>query len=123
MVQSLNRDFAGSVVMLEPDGGLQLETLNPLEETSLRFDAIGLGWNTFSPRFYQEIAPLGIDHGYQLLETLINNKNAYLLGNPWWASVTLNEVANRGSRHLKLVTAREFSRGHMLYSLEEDSKP
>jgi hypothetical protein len=122
MVQALNQDFAGSVVMLEPDGGLQLENLSPLEVTPLRFDAIGLGWNTFSPRFYQEIAPLGIDHGYQLLETLINNKNAYVLGNPWWAAVTLNEVANRPTRDLKPVMVREFSRSDSLFRYQEDSK-
>jgi hypothetical protein len=120
MLETLNQDFAGSVVMLEPDGGLQLESLNPLEIISLRFDVINLGWNTFSPRFYQEIAPLGIDHGYQLLDALINNKNAYLFGNLWWASVTMNEIPNRPSRKLKLVVSREFSRGHSLFSYEED---
>ncbi|MFI4921689.1 MAG: hypothetical protein ACHQAZ_08635, partial [Gammaproteobacteria bacterium] len=122
-VHMLNQDFAGSVVLLQPGGGLWLESLSPLEVTDLRFHPVELGWNTFSPRFYQEIAALGIDHGYQLMDTLIDNKSAVELGAPWWGTVMLNMATARPGSTIKAVPIRQINNALYLFRYEEDRKP
>lgn len=111
----LNRDYAGSIVMVEPDGGLRLETLSPLEALPLRFHPIDMGWNTFSPRFYQEIRYLGIDHGYELIDTLVGRQDAYLLGNPWWAGVALNMRTSSMTADVRPLQVYQFSDNDRLF--------
>lgn len=91
-IKFLNQDYAGSIILMQPKSGLPLEKSNPLQSVRLRFTPIQLGWSTFSPRFYQQIAPLGIQHGYQLVEALATHPNAYVICAPGWCRTLLNHA-------------------------------
>ncbi len=45
--------------------------------------------------FYDEIKPLGIQHGYELVDALIDNENAYFLGRDRDGMVFINQYAHR----------------------------
>lgn len=112
---ALNREFSGSVVVLEPEAGLQVENLNPLDTISFRFHPVDLGWNTFSPRFYQEISHLGISHGYELMDTLIDREHAYTLGNSWWAYTMLDCLSKQYQYPIRLVRVKDLYQGDSLF--------
>lgn len=115
ILEVLNSDYAGSVVIIDPGMGLMRFKLSPFEVTPLRFHPIDLGWTTFSPRFYQQIKYLRIDHGYELMDALINRDNAYALGRRWWAYTMLDNLNKRYVHLVKLVPVREFSSGDVLF--------
>lgn len=110
----LNRGYAGSVVV-EKQNALQPEALNPLEPFHYEFHDIDMIWDTFSPYFYQQLQPLGIQHGYQLINALVDNKNAYFLGNGWGAEKVLASYADQSKGAVKKELVYEF---HGAYYLE-----
>lgn len=101
-VQALNADFAGDVILVEPNS-LNLNDLSPLRPLELRFRPIYQGWNTFSPRFYQQISPLGIQHGYQLVDALIDKPHAYLFGPFRWCRSLLTYATDSEKRSIQVV--------------------
>ena len=118
----LNRDYAGAVIVTAPQRGLPLAQLSPLETYELRFHPVLLGWNTFSPLFYRQISPLGIQHGYQLVDALIADPNAYILGTEYWCRSILSYASNSSKRQLSVVKIRNFSNNTIMYRLEEIKK-
>jgi hypothetical protein len=121
-LEILNREYAGRVILLKPDGALALEMLPPLESYQLQFRPIDLGWNTFSPLFYRQIGALGIQHGFQLVDALVANPDAYLLGQEYWCNALLNYASDHDKRHISVVEIRKFPDGTGLYRLEEIKK-
>jgi hypothetical protein len=108
-IQTLNRDFAGSVLLLEPKNSLPLERLNPLQVFHFDFHMVQLGWSTFSPRFYRQISYLGIDHGYQLVDALATQDHAYMLGSKGWCAsllpyLTAADPAKTHTREVEVLT-------------------
>lgn len=116
----LNHDYAGSVILMDPNGGTPVFKLDPLENHPVLFQPIDLGWSTFSPLFYQQISKLGVQHGYQLVDALIANPNAYELGNPQWCENLLDYASNRSQRHIDVVEVRKLPGDrYNLYRFEE----
>lgn len=111
MLDTLNRDFAGSVILLEPKAGLPLEHLNPLVVVHLSFTPVQLGWSTFSPRFYSQIGQLGIQHGYELVDTLITHEHAYLLGDRAWCQNLLPYVTVTDAAKVQPVLVERLTPG------------
>lgn len=119
----LNQDYAGSVILMDPNGGMPIFKLDPLKYHPVLFQPIDLGWSTFSPLFYQQIAKLGIQHGYQLVDALIANQNAYELGDQQWCENLLDYASNRGQRHIDVVEVRKLPGGrYNLYRFEEKNR-
>jgi hypothetical protein len=116
-IDILNRDFAGKVLLLEPKVGLPLERLDPLQVVHLQFQPVQLGWSTFSPRFYAQIAPLGIDHGYQLVDALITGKDGYALGTGGWCKILLPYATVPGADQVQPVVVERITRGVAVYRL------
>lgn len=83
-LRMLNTRFAGDVVLMQPLS-MGLNVFSPLQPIQLRFHPINLGWNTFSPRFYEQISWAGAEHGYELIDAMVDNPKAYLLGWQSWA--------------------------------------
>jgi hypothetical protein len=119
-IKLLNTDYPGSIILVQPKAGLQLEKSSPLEVLALHFDPIQLGWSTFSPRFYQQIAPLGIDRGYQLVDALATHDNAYAVCGPNWCKGLLRRASDPS--HVKLVFVRLIRGPLGLYRLQEVKK-
>jgi hypothetical protein len=117
-IEVLNRDYAGATILLQARGEF-VETLDPLHPPVLRFNTIHLGWSTFSPRFYSEIGKLGVEHGYEVVDALIRRPDAYMLGIPGWPSELLYYATDTDRRDIRVLTAREFSTGMILYRFEE----
>lgn len=115
----INREFKGSTIVLQPDAGLQLASLNPLTVLKLDFNPINLGWSTFSPRFYQQLGPLGITHGYQLMGALVNRKDAYVLGVEWWAGVSRFQSGDKDMKDVQVVKARQIDKWDWLFQYQE----
>jgi hypothetical protein len=121
-LQVLNQDFAGSIVLIKPEGGLPLENQDPLHPIDLRFQPVQLGWSTFSPRFYAQIGALGARHGYELMDALINHPDAYVLGSPAWATALLIYATDPDKGDISVVTVRRFADGTMLMRYEKGKK-
>ena len=116
----LNEDYANSVILIAPHA-LDLNALSPLTPIDMRFQPINLGWNTFSPRFYRQIGALGIQHGYELMDILIDRPNAYILGNRGWCEAMLVYVSGYPQRKIDVTPAS--AEKLPLYRLTEESKP
>lgn len=119
----LNQGYAGSVILMNPNGGMPIFKLDPLENHPALFQPIDLGWSTFSPLFYQQIAKLGVQHGYQLVDALIADPNAYELGDQQWCENLLDYASNRAQRHIDVVEVRKLPGGrYNLYRFEEKKR-
>jgi hypothetical protein len=104
-LQLLNNRYPGSTILMEPKAGLPLEKSSPLQMSSLRFTPIQLGWSTFSPRFYQQLGTLGIQHGYELVDALATHPDAYVICAPGWCRTLINH-AGGGYTLEKVQTVR-----------------
>lgn len=111
----LNHDYDGSIVLQQPIIGLQLENLEPLEVTPLYFHPIEYVWDTFSPFFYDSLRPLGVMHGYEIVDAMIDNKNAYFAGDEWNARVLLELYAHRHKDDARFELVRRFHPGVSLW--------
>ena len=107
VLSALNHDYAGSIV-LEQQNALQPEALNPLDTYQYYFHDIDMVWGTFSPYFYEQLKPLGIEHGYQLVDALVDNKNAYFLGNGWEANINIASYAHKPKGVVTKILIRHF---------------
>ena len=112
----LNAEYSGSVILAEPTT-FNLGLLSPLDPMELRFEIIGLGWNTFSPRFYEAIGKLGTQHGYELMGALVDHPNAFIYGSQDWCEEMLRDSGVSPSRHVEVVRVRSFSADMGLYRL------
>ena len=91
-LQLLNSQYPGSTILMQPKAGLPMEKSSPLQVQQLRFTPIQLGWSTFSPRFYQQLEPLGIRHGYEVVEALATHPDAYVICAPGWCRTLINHA-------------------------------
>lgn len=114
-VTVLNDRYAGSIVLQQPIIGLQLENLAPLEVTPLYFHPISMVWDTFSPLFYDSLMPLGVRHGYDLIDAMVDNKNAYFAGDRRTAQILLDVYAYRYKGTVRAEPVRDFHPGVSLY--------
>lgn len=117
-LDTLNRDYAGQVILMAPNGAMPIFKLSPLKNHPVYFQPIELGWSTFSPLFYQQIGKLGIQHGYELVDALIAHR-AYVLGTPEWCHNLLDYVSDPDKRHIDVIEVRRFDDSNVLYQLEE----
>ena len=101
-LRMLNTQFAGAVVLMQPVSN-GLNVLSPLHPIPLRFQPVNLGWNTFSPRFYEQIQALGAQHGYELIDAMVDNPRAYLLGAQPWARKLLSYATNHPRDGIHIV--------------------
>jgi hypothetical protein len=106
-LQMLDTRFAGDVVLMQPVGN-GLNVLSPLQPVLLRFDHIDLGWSTFSPLFYDQIRVLGVQHGYELMDAMVDDPRAYLRGwQPWAQQLSSYATAHqRGGIEVVQVAPR-----------------
>lgn len=119
----VNRDYPGSIVLLQPIFSLQLEDFDPLEPPPVYFHPIDMVWDTFSPYFYDEIKPLGIQHGYELVDALIDNKNAYFLGRDRDGAVFIDQYAHRPKGSVQMVLMRRVRRDIGLFRFVTVKQP
>ena len=115
---AIDRDFPGSVILIQPQWGLPLEMLDPLRPVDLRFQPVQLGWSTFSPRFYRQIEALGINHGYELRDALLDRDKVYVLaGQPGWMRFLVLDTRASGCK-ARAVPVEKFRDGVGVYRLE-----
>lgn len=100
-LEILNTQFAGDVILMEPSNILSV--LSPLRPISLNFHPINLGWNTFSPRFYEQIRWAGAEHGYDLIDAMVDNPKAYMLGRQLWATQLLSYAKAHSQARIRVV--------------------
>jgi hypothetical protein len=115
-LDELDRDFAGSVILLQPQWGLPLEMLDPLRPAQLKFQPVQLGWSTYSPRFYQQISALGISQGHELVDGLARDDHAYVLSQQGWPSRLYDTKAACAP---VMSEVRRFPNGIFLYQLRQ----
>jgi len=120
---TLNGSYAGRVLLLQPGiGSRQITNSDPLETPTVRYQPIDLGWSTFSPLFYSQIGKLGIHHGYELVDALVDNPNAYLVGTAGWCYNLLDYVDAARRPRIQTVEILKFADGSSLYQLREEKK-
>ena len=104
-LRSLDHDHAGDVILIQSGPGLALEMLSPLATPRLDFQPIQLGWSTFSPRFYQQLGALGVQHAYEMIDAMTVDAHALVLGNPGWCQ-SLKDFAS----HPEQVQTQDVAR-------------
>jgi hypothetical protein len=120
--KELNRDFKGAVILGQVNVGISPQYGDPLEVESYDYRPIVLGWNSFSPDFYRETAPLGISHGYELVAALVDRPDAYVLGTEDWCKSMLAIDQGTRGRSIAVVPVRRFQDGTTLFKLVSGKK-
>lgn len=121
-LQTLNQDYANSVIVIQEGPGLLMEWSNPLHMVWPEFKPINLGWSIFSPRFYEQISALGIQHAYQLVDALVDRPDAYLLGTEGWCQNMLFFSSASDKHSIRVVPKTNFGDGTSLCRLETVKK-
>lgn len=75
-LENLNADF----LILKEFGGLYAAHRDPLKVHSPSFRSIPTSWPIFSPRFYQELSRLNLNHGYEILPRTVDQKKVFIVG-------------------------------------------
>ena len=117
-LRDIDLRHAGDVILIQSGPGLMLEKLSPLQQPRLDFHPIQLGWSTFSPRFYQQLGALGVEHGYQVVDAMVDNAHAFLLGDMGWCK-SLRDFA---SGPVEIEDVQRFGDGTHLCRLRQ-AKP
>ena len=117
----LEQGYAGSVILAKAGDGLPFKDLDPLTVRAPDFQPIQLGWTTFSPRFYQQIAALGVRHAYETVDALVDRPGAYLLGTRDWATGVRSYLGD--DRGVEVVTVVRFQDGTRLMRLTRKPRP
>jgi hypothetical protein len=102
----LNQNAKGAVIFAKANGGLKLGNLSPLDPSHQEFDAFSLGWDTFSPDFYHRISALGITHGYEIPDALVDRPDAYVLGPKKWCKTVADMVDSPSP--IQILTLHSF---------------
>ena len=113
----LNHNYKDAVILAKPVDGLTLERGSPLEVVHLNFQPVMLGWTTFSPAFYHQIGALGISHGYELMDALVDRPDAYLLGDEDWCKAMLQLATDADRRGVHAEQVQRFDDGTGLFRL------
>ena len=121
-LQQLNDGFSGRVVLVQAGPGLLMESSDPLDITWPSFHPIDLGWSIYSPRYYEQIGALGIQHSYQLVDALIARPDAYLLGTKGWCENLLYFATDSAKRDIQVVAIKTFDDGTGLYRYQETKR-
>lgn len=117
-LQTLNQGYAGSIVLIQAGPGLLMESSDPLHIVWPEFKPIDLGWSIYSPRFYEQIGALGIQHGYQLMDAFVDRPGAYLLGTQGWCENLLYFTSAQDKSSIRAVPVTSFGDGTTLCRLE-----
>jgi hypothetical protein len=67
------------IVMVAPG----IAEMDPLLADPRGYDALPSGWGTFTAPWFEYIARFGIQTGTELLHTMVDHPNAYLVGSKW----------------------------------------
>lgn len=122
-LEMLNKDFADSIILLQASGpSLVMQFADPMDMQWPRFHPIYLFWGTFSQRFYDQIGALGIQHGYQIMDAMIDNPKGYLLGTKGWCESMLYFITDNAQRHIEITPVKIFTDGTGLYRLREKKR-
>lgn len=111
-LKTLEQGFPHSVILAKSGNGLPFKDLDPRTEPVLDLQPIQLGWSTFSPRFYQQIGTLGVQHGYEVVDALVDRPDAYILGPHDWV-IELSAYLS-DPRGVEAVTLARFPDGTRL---------
>ena len=85
VLEHLNEKYQGYSILIQPGGGLWTQFQSPLAPYTTEFRPIEIGWQTFSPLFYDQIQELGVDKGYAMPSAMVNNANALILSRLAWS--------------------------------------
>jgi len=78
-------ELDAQILLVQPGkGGVSREYMDPLRVYAPLPASIPLGWPIFSPRYYARLEEAGFVNGRDLLLSLVNNEDAYVVGRPWW---------------------------------------
>jgi hypothetical protein len=120
-LETLQKGFAGSVILAKSGNGLPFKDLDPRVEPILDVQPIQLGWSTFSPRFYQQIGALGVQHAYEVVDALVDRPDAYILGPRDWATELSAYLSD--PRGVQAITVARFPDGTRLMRFVRSHKP
>lgn len=95
VLEHLNEKYRGYSILIQPGGGLWTQFQSPLEAYTTEFHPIEIGWQTFSPLFYDQIHELGVDKGYEMPSAMVNNANALILSRLAWSDRVVDYLHDR----------------------------
>jgi len=83
-VEYLEKHYRGKLVVVQP-GCLRDELANPLKvyNHEKEIGMISLGWQTFSPRFYETINSYGMKKASEIWPRIMDDRDAYFVGNEY----------------------------------------
>lgn len=84
ILDHLNTQYVGDYILIQPGRGMATQFQSPLEPVRMAFHPIEVGWQTFSPLFYDQIQALGVNKGSEMPAALVNNGNAFVMAHADW---------------------------------------
>ncbi|MBI1392423.1 MAG: hypothetical protein GC152_06740 [Alphaproteobacteria bacterium] len=104
----MNTAFDGDFVLIEPAAGLEVKFLHPLAPERRRFATVHTGWTTFSPLFYRQLAENSLSSGADALIHLIDNQNAFLVGDFGYAKLLVQQLNERSHENVRAILCRDY---------------
>lgn len=102
---------AHAIVLVQP-GQVFYDTFDPVRRPPGAIRFINVGWNTFSPRFFNQIKAINAEKGSEIIPKMASSGHAYVLGlNAWIDSLANNYLAVHQDRYLLESTGAKIARG------------
>ncbi|MBL4653821.1 MAG: hypothetical protein JKY53_13305 [Flavobacteriales bacterium] len=108
---------------LFPGGhGIQIQYMDPLNICQYDLVHIPAGWPTFSPRFYQSLEKVGLEHGYELIPSMIDNKKAVIIGSYNMSHLLLKYIEEKHQVVCQLTPMMELEGNMTVYYIVQQSE-
>jgi len=121
---SLNRlqsSYQGKVFLVQPMFGLNWKNMDPLKKYHLSFAIIPNDTGTFSPRFYNSLGKLGMKKGYEIIQVLMNNPNAYIIAESkdgYFITLLLDYIMENYHIKCRVVVIEQLANGRVILKLK-----
>ena len=117
--EKLQSSYKGKILYFQPARGLNLEKMNPLNNYNL--ELIATGTNTFSPLFYRSLEKLGVKKGYEMIPAMVNNSNAFIVGDNSFIRMLINYLKKDHNIKSKAIIVNYLPNGKKVFKLVSTS--
>jgi len=92
--------------------------LSPLKNHKYSFKTIPCGWPIYSPLFYKALRENGMNHAYELLPKMAQNKNSYIVANNESINLISQYLKETFHIHIKVVQVKQLSNHLIVFRIE-----
>ena len=105
--------------LLPGDAGIKKQYMDPLKVYRYGFFVLPAGWSTYSERFYTILNEVGLNHGYELMPSMVENKEAVVIGREYYAVYTVMYLKNIHGIECRLEEIQSLPGGVGVFNIVE----